>query len=41
VWTEGDMIVLNRLQPLKLFRIAEQSPENGPPLEDSRPERAA
>ena len=34
VWTEGDMIVLKRLQPLKPSRIAERSPENGPPLKD-------
>jgi hypothetical protein len=34
VWTEGDMIVLKRLQPLKPSRIAERVPENGPPLEN-------
>ena len=34
VWTEGDMIVLKRLQPLKPSRIAERVPENGPSLED-------
>ncbi len=34
VWTEGDMIVLKRLQPLKPSGIAERSPENGPPLKD-------
>ena len=34
VWTEGDMIVLKRLQPLKPSRIAERVPENGPPLEE-------
>ena len=34
VWTEGDTIVLKRLQPLKPSRIAERVPENGPPLED-------
>jgi len=34
VWTEGDMIVLKRLQPLKPSRIAERVPENGPPLKD-------
>jgi len=34
VWTEGDMIVLKRLQPLKPSRIAELVPENGPPLEE-------
>jgi hypothetical protein len=32
VWTEGDMIVLKRLQPLKPSRIAERVPENGPSL---------
>jgi len=32
VWTEGDMIVLKRLHPLKPSRIAERAPENGPPL---------
>jgi hypothetical protein len=34
VWTEGDMIVLKRLHPLKPSRIAERAPENGPPLKD-------
>jgi hypothetical protein len=34
VWTEGDTIVLKRVQPLKPSRIAERSPENGPPLKD-------
>lgn len=34
VWTEGDMIVLKRLQPLKPSRIAERDPGNGPPLKD-------
>jgi len=34
VWTEGDMIVLKRLQPVKPSRIAERVPVNGPPLED-------
>jgi hypothetical protein len=34
VWTEGDMIVLKRLQPLKPSRIAERVPESGPPLEE-------
>ena len=33
-WTEGDMIVLKRLQPLKPSRIAERDPENGPPLKE-------
>jgi hypothetical protein len=33
VWTEGDMIVLKRLQPLNPSRFAERVPENGPPLE--------
>jgi hypothetical protein len=28
------MIVLKRMQPLKPSRIAERSPENGPPLKD-------
>jgi len=32
VWTERDMIVLKRLQPLKPSRIAERVLENGPPL---------
>ncbi|MSP38237.1 MAG: hypothetical protein EXR70_07075 [Deltaproteobacteria bacterium] len=34
VWTEGDMIVLKRLHPLKPSRIAERIPENGPSLAD-------
>jgi len=34
VWTEGDMIVLKRLQPLKPSRIAERVPENGSPLQE-------
>lgn len=34
VWTEGDMIVLKRLHPLKPSRIAERSPDNGPSLDE-------
>ena len=34
VWSEGDMMDLKRLQPLKPSRIAERVPENGPPLKD-------
>jgi hypothetical protein len=34
VWTEGDMIVLKRLQPLKPSQIAERSPSSGPQLKD-------
>ena len=34
VWTEGDTIVLKRLQPLKPSNIAERLPENGPLLKD-------
>ena len=34
VWTEGDTIVLKRLQPLKPSQIAERVPEKEPPLED-------
>ena len=34
VWTEGDMIVLKRLQPLKPSRIAERVPQDGPPLRE-------
>ena len=34
VWTEGDMIVLKRLQPLKPSQIAERAPEKEPPLKD-------
>ena len=32
VWTEGDMIVLERLRPLKPSQIAERVPDEGPPL---------
>ena len=41
VWTEGDMIVLKRLQPLKPSRIAERVPENGPSLMDIEAECTA
>ena len=34
VWTEGDMIVLKRLQPLKPSRIAERAAADGPPLKE-------
>ena len=34
LWTEGDTIVLKRLQPLKPSQIAERVPENGPSLKD-------
>jgi hypothetical protein len=34
VWTEGDMIVLKRLRPLKPSRIAERDPDDGPPLKE-------
>jgi hypothetical protein len=34
VWTEGDTIVLKRLQPLKPSQIAERAPEKEMPLED-------
>lgn len=34
VWTEGDTIVLKRLQPLKPSRIAERVPEEELPLEE-------
>ena len=34
VWTEGDMIALKRLPPLKPSRIAERAGEDGPPLKD-------
>lgn len=34
VWTEGDMIVLKRLQPLKPLQIAERAPEKEMPLKD-------
>jgi hypothetical protein len=34
VWTEGDTIVLKRLQPLKPSQIAERVPEKEPPLKD-------
>ena len=32
VWTEGDMIVLKRLRPLKPSMIAERVPDAGPSL---------
>ena len=34
VWTEGDTIVLKRLQPLKPSQIAERVPEKEMPLKD-------
>jgi hypothetical protein len=34
VWTEGDTIVLKRLQPLKPSQIAERVPEKEPSLKD-------
>jgi hypothetical protein len=34
VWTEGDMIVLKRLNPLKPSQIAERAPEEEMPLEE-------
>jgi hypothetical protein len=34
VWTEGDTIVLKRLQPLKLVSNSRTSSENGPRLKD-------
>jgi hypothetical protein len=34
VWTEGDMIVLKRLRPLKPSQIAERVPEEEMPLEE-------
>ena len=34
VWTQGDMIVLKRLQPIPLSQIAERIPENPPSLEE-------
>ena len=34
VWTEGDMIVLKRLRPLKPSRIAERAAAYGPPLKE-------
>ena len=34
VWTEGDTIVLKRLQPLKPSQIAERVSEKEMPLED-------
>ena len=34
VWTEGDMIVLKRLQPLKPSRMAERAAQDGPPLRE-------
>ena len=34
VWTEGDTIVLKRLQPLKPSQIAERVPQKEPSLKD-------
>ena len=34
VWTEGDMIVLKRLRPLRPSQIAQRAPENEMPLDD-------
>jgi hypothetical protein len=34
VWTQGDMIVLKRLQPVPLSQIAERVPEESPSLEE-------
>ncbi len=34
VWTEGDMIVLKRLRPLKPSQIAERAPEEEMPLDE-------
>lgn len=34
VWTEGDVIVLKRLRPLKPSRIAERAAEYGPSLKE-------
>ena len=34
VWTEGDMIVLKRLRPLKPSQIAERASEEEMPLEE-------
>jgi hypothetical protein len=34
VWTEGDMIILKRMQPPKPSRIAERVQENGLPLKE-------
>jgi hypothetical protein len=34
VWTQGDMIVLKRLQPIPLSQIAERVPEESPSLEE-------
>jgi hypothetical protein len=34
VWTQGDMIVLKRLKPLKPSKIAERAPEEEMPLEE-------
>jgi hypothetical protein len=34
VWTEGDMIVLKRLKPLRPSQFAEREPEEEMPLEE-------
>ena len=34
VWTEGDMVVLKRLRPLKPSQIAERAPGSEMPLEE-------
>jgi hypothetical protein len=34
VWTEGDTIVLKRLQPLRPSQISDRAPEREPPLKD-------
>ena len=34
VWTQGDMIVLKRLQPIPLSQVAERVPEESPSLEE-------
>ena len=34
VWTQGDMIVLKRLQPIPPSQIAERFPEETPSLEE-------
>ena len=34
VWTEGDMIILKRLSPLKPSEIAERAPEKEMPIEE-------
>jgi len=34
IWTEGDTIVLKRLQPLKPSQFAERAPEEEMPLEE-------